>query len=162
MLRLMLPLVALMSACDDGEGVRFRVVNVSATRLYLQVPDVFWHLSDAGGRVRLQVRDSCEICNCSDRDCAVCGAASGMVAALDPRDRHEWEWDGRIWEQTGELNGQACERPEQQPPGLLSVDVTYAEQVRTTISGTWIEPPTAVSSVLFRYPGEGRVDIMLR
>ena len=85
-------------------------------------------------------------CNCPDRECVVCEPPPGMVAALDPGDKREWEWDGRTWEQMGELNGQACERPVQQPPGPMNVSVIYAEQVRTTITGTWIEPPRPAAS----------------
>jgi hypothetical protein len=156
-------ILALLSACEEGGGpARFRVVNESAARVYLQVaPEGFWQLARAGQP--LQGRDACGVCNCSDHDCAVCGAELGVLAPLEPKASHSWDWDGRIWKRGGQLNGHACERSELLSPGPATLSVFHGTKIREDgIGGQWFDVPPAPTSVDFDHAADVQVDVVIR
>jgi hypothetical protein len=158
----MLPLLALTGACEGGGPARSRVLNESAGRVYLQVaPEGYWQL-ERRGKV-MQARDACGVCNCSERDCAICGLELGAVEPLDPGSAHSWEWDGRVWKQAGERNGLACERSELLEPGRAKLTVFHGTEIREAgADGTWLEPPLDSTSVDFNHAAEVEVDVVIR
>jgi hypothetical protein len=159
-LRLLLPLLALLSACEGGGPVHFRVVNQGAGRVYLPGPEGFWQLS-RGGRP-LVTEDSCGICNCADSKCYVCGLTPGMVMPLEPGDALEWDWDGRIWREAGQKNGHPCQRAESLTPGPLTVTVVHGTQIRDAgAGGTFLDTPFHSTSAEFKNAADAQVEVVL-
>ena len=160
-LRLLLAMLTLVSACEAGGPVHFRVVNQGAGRVYLPGPEGFWQLSRGGQP--LVTGDACGNCNCSDSKCYVCGLAPGMVIPLEPTDALEWEWDGRIWREAGQKNGRPCQRPEVLTIGPLTITVFHGRVIRDAgAGGTFLDTPFESTSAEFKNAADARVEVVIR
>jgi hypothetical protein len=149
---------------ENGGPAHFRVVNRGSVRVYLQAWGGFgfWLLS-RGGQL-LQAGESCGICNCSDNPCLVCGPGGriGQVVPIDPGASYSWDWDGRIWKEGGQVNGQYCERPELLSSGPLKLSVEYGTQIKELVGGAELDGPPLTTSVDFDHAAGAQVDVTIR
>src|SRR5258707_8199500 len=77
------------------------ISNSTGRSIYIQTTGFsgqdYWSVLQGGQR--LPVDNTCEVCDCSGCPmCAVCGRAIAHVTEMMPGERHQWTWDGRIWQ----------------------------------------------------------------
>jgi len=160
------------ASADAGpqpQPVAFSLRNETGKRIYIQSSgfsgQAYWQLSRDG--MRLPANNTCEVCDCSETGCSVCGRGIAQVTAIEPGQSHPWQWDGRIWVRKEGLKGSGipCEQDEAVLPGMLTVQVTYSftSRVDTQFGAddVFIGDPVGAQQ-MFIHPPPGPVEIVVR